>query len=157
MIPAMGQERINWQILANQNVNLAPGARDVQQPATVTASSHGLQASKTFNLGLNGPATGTVVPEISGVVVNLFTSAGIPNATITATDTANHQFVVGTDTGGRFAIVPMAAQVIEPGTITFVVTKNGFQDAQFSATAHPGQPLDGVRIVMRPGPSPSPS
>jgi hypothetical protein len=136
---------------------VAPGGSGgTSTPDTTTP---GPQASTS--VGPTGPATGAIVLEISGTVVNLFTSVGIPNATVTVSDSANHRFIVGTDKDGKFQILPMWAQVIEPGTIAFVVTKDGYPDSTFSATARPGQPLDGVRITMQPnasgGPSPSAS
>ncbi len=127
----------------------------VKIDATI-GSDHG---STNAPLSVQGPAAQSFVPELSGRVVNIFTGAGIPNAKVSAQDSAvpAQNWQVGTDKDGNFKITSKPEKPITPGLVAFIVTKDGFSDLPSTAQTTAGQSITNLRFAMSPSGSPTPS
>jgi hypothetical protein len=123
---------------------------------TVQVTIGSESAQKQGPLAVNGPAAQAAVPQLSGVVVDVFKgdSGPIANAKVAAQDSATptpHTWEVGTDVKGTFKILSTADKPIAPGTIVFIVTKDGYQQyKQIISNAVAGQPLTTLHFAMTP-------
>jgi hypothetical protein len=122
----------------------------------VTAGS--VTSEQTLNI--DAPAQQPSVPEVSGLVIDVYTNAPIKGAKVSITDSANppHKWDdVGTDDTGAFRIVSTTEKPIQAGMIGFTVVKDGIQPYQTTKTGVANQPLNNVRLTVSPASSPTPS
>jgi hypothetical protein len=123
---------------------------------TVQVQSGGDNGSDSGPLAVNGPAAQQAVPQLSGTVVDVFKgdSGPIANAKVAAQDSAvptPHTWEVGTDKNGAFKIVSTPDKPIAPGTIVFIVTKDGYEQyKQIINNAAPGVAMTTLHFAMTP-------
>ena len=81
-----------------------------------------------------GPPPVQAVPEISGIIADLFTGKGIPGVKITMRDAAEpaHTFTTLTDKDGKFVWKSTTEVPITPGVISFIAEKEKY--ARFPGT-----------------------
>jgi hypothetical protein len=149
------QKQMTFPLTAKSTVDV-PSGQTAQKSGSVSAQSFGGSDSASFQVGLNGPAAQAAVPQLSGVVVDVFKgdSGPIANAKVAAQDSAvptPHTWEVGTDKTGAFKIVSTPQEPIAPGTIVFIVTKDGYEQyKQIINNAVAGQPLTTLHFAMTP-------
>jgi hypothetical protein len=101
-------------------------------------------------------AAQSVVPEVSGQVVDVYTNAAIKGAKVRIADSASHVWDdVGTDDNGAFKITSSQDKPIAAGMISFEVTKDGINPYTTTKTATAGQALNNVRLTVSPLASPT--
>jgi hypothetical protein len=131
-------------------VNLrADGNFQADDLATITIQAGDAQA--TQQLTIKVPQV-PIVPEVSGVVVNIYDASPVSAAKVYLQDSASppHTYNIGTDKNGRFKFTSSPAAPISPGTLAFRVEKDGWQDYNHTEQSNPGQALTTVRLTISP-------
>jgi hypothetical protein len=126
---------------------------DTQVTMTVTAGS----ASAPATLNIIAPEAPPSVPLISGTVVNIYDAKPVNAAKVFAQDSATppHLWETGTDKNGLFKIQSTPDKPIAPGTIAFIINKDGWAEYKGTIQALAGQPKNDIRITMSPTASPT--
>jgi hypothetical protein len=109
--------------------------------------------SASFNVTLKGaaappsPTTPTVVPQVTGSVKDRSTGTPVADAQVTMQDDSRHTYTTGTDKNGNFQFASSQSNPISPGTLVFVVTKDGYDQKNVTQNANAGQNVT-IAIVL---------
>jgi hypothetical protein len=132
--------------------NVAPGQTKNGQVRISADLGGGDDAEASRNLSVQGPQQAQTVPEISGTVVDVYTSNPIAAAKVFLQDSGNpsQNWSVGTDDKGNWRITSEPGKPISPGIVSIKVEKEGIQEYVTTKQAVAGQPLLNVRLSVTP-------
>ena len=151
-----GKATNEFQATIRANGVPAGGPKSGQIRITVTID--GDTDDATRNVSVQPSAAESTVPEVSGLVVDVYTNAAIKGAKVRIEDSAAHVWDdVGTDDNGSFKIITSQAKPIAAGMIKFQVTKDGINPYETTKTAAANVALNNVRLTVSPINSPTPS
>jgi hypothetical protein len=131
--------------------NVQPG-QTVNGAGTISVTDGTRNGSTPFQAVIHGPdaapsPTPTTVPSVTGTVKDRATGVAVADAQVTMQDDERHTFTTGTNSSGTFTFTSSPGNPISPGTLAFVVTKDGYDQRSTAADAKAGQALN-VPIVL---------
>jgi hypothetical protein len=126
---------------------LADGIFQADDTSTITIQAGAASSSQVLTIKVPQVPT---VPEVSGMVVNLYTGQPVQTARVYLQDSATppHSWDMATDKDGKFKFISTPAKPIMPGTLAFRVEKDSWQSYDHAEVASPGAPVLNLRFAI---------